>query len=208
MPSKSRFDVRIPAVLLATAAAASLALVGCGGDDGDREAAGTPGYVVDGNTGNAADNKTYRGVELTVENNLGADMKVSFAGYCRRQTTGTNGWRTLKQGEKARWRSCDKIVYGRYPEQFSAMQWPGIQGAYGRERFQVENPALQKPTFFFNEKDCFHPTVNDDIIGGMGQNETVRVENKSKNCGAAVVVKRESDSADYIRFYATVKPQG
>ena len=217
MFDKPRLNRRVPTLAIAVLAVASSAIVGCGGgSDGDRQASATSGYVVDGNTGNAADNKSYRGVELTIENAFKADIGVSLAGYCRKQITGTNGFVTLKNGEKARWRSCNKIIYGEGRDystnQFSALKWPGLPTPGGRERFSVVNPSTGKPKFYFATQDCLYqdgdiyPTG--DVIGGMKTNQVIRVENKNENCGAAVIVKRQGDSRDYKRFYAVVEPQG
>lgn len=209
MFDKPRLNRRVPTLAIAVLAVASSAIVGCGGgSDGDRQASATSGYVVDGNTGNAADNKSYRGVELTIENAFKAKIVVSLAGYCRKQITGTNGFVILKNGEKARWRACNKIIYGEgrdySTEQSSAIGgWPGP----GRERFSVLNPSAGKPKFYFAVDGCFN-TGDNDFIGGMKENQTVRVENKNENCGAAVVVTRQGDSRDYKRFYASVVPQG
>ena len=217
MTSRPRFQIRVLVALLATAAAASLALVGCGGsDDGDREASGTSGYVIDGNTGRAENNTTYRGVELSIENDFGADIEISFAGYCRRQISGTDGWRTLKQGEKARWKSCDKLIYKGYnddqkTDEFSALRWPGLPGSDAREGFEVLNPAGALPKFWFATADCFNKGENGGElgpIGGMKEGAVVEVSNKPYDCGAKVVVKRDRDTKYYKHFYATVKPQG
>jgi hypothetical protein len=208
MSGKSHLNRRVPSLAIAAVAVACSALVGCGGgSDVNRQASATSGYVVDGKTGNAADNKSYRGVELTIENAFKAKIAVSLAGYCRKQITGTNGFVTLENGEKARWRACNKIIYGEgrdysTGESSAIGGWPGPS----RERFTVLNPAATTPKFFFAVDGCFNSGGN-DFIGGMKQNQTVRVENKEENCGAAVVVTRQGDSRDYIRFYAVVEPQ-
>jgi hypothetical protein len=182
--------------------ASSLALAACGGEDEDsnREASGGSEFVIDGSTGDASKNKSYRGVELTVENDSSGPVFVSFAGYCRGQTTGTEGAARLEKGQKARWRSCDKLIYGSEAKGTqSSLAWGD-----GAERFEVENPAAARPTFFFNDRDCFHNNREEDIIGGMSTGKPVRVENKRKGCGRAVIVERLSDSRDYIVFSAKV----
>jgi hypothetical protein len=204
----------VPLALISLMEASSLALAACSSDDEDsnREASGGSGFVVDGNTGNAKDNKTYRGVSLEVNNDFGQDIWVSFAGRCNKQFSGTDGWVKLAWKERARWRACDDLIYGPrdYGTQvFSALSWGGDSpGAGNVERFTLKNPAIGKPQFFFAERDCFHNNPNEDIIGSFSENQFRSAENKSKNCGARVLVEREGDGRNYKDFNLWVEPQG
>ena len=71
-----------------------------------------------------------------------------------------------------------------------------------------KNPAIGKPQFFFAERDCFHNNPNEDIIGSFSENQFRSAENKSRNCGARVLVEREGDGRNYKDFNLWVEPQG
>jgi hypothetical protein len=206
----------VPLAVVSLLAASSLAIAACGGDDeeSEREASGGTGFVVDGNTGDASKNKTYRGVALEVKNDFGQDIWVSFAGRCDQgrgpgAITGTNGWVKLSWGERARWRACDDLIDGAdygYKNQVSALSWGASNPEDGTiERFTLKNPAVGRPEFLFNDRDCFNrdPAVSIADRGPLGQfseNQIKSTDYIKTNCGAEVIVEREKDGRNYKDF--------
>lgn len=205
----------VPLAVISLIAGSCLALVACGGDDdeSDRQASGGSGFVVDGNTGEGSANKSYRGVSLTIENDYGNDIEVEFKGRCNQRGTrlesGTNGFVKVGQGQRARWRSCDELIAP------TAISWKSPERNNPTVTpFIVYNQAVGLPRVDVDLRSCLGKAAfpgQTKYPGPLKQNQETTLDDEDAygrkfNCGGKIVLRRESDSANYKQFYMLVRP--